>query len=67
MNKFLHTPMQVMKAAAVEADTVVLDVIQAAFNLPNASPQKAVPVVNDKPAAAAPEESISTEREKVRS
>lgn len=67
MNKFLHTPMQVMKAAAIEADTVVLDVIQAAFNLPSAAPQKAAPVVNDKPAAVAPEESVSTEREKVRS
>jgi glutamyl-tRNA reductase len=36
MNKFLHLPMQAIKAAALEADTVMLDAMRAVFNLPSA-------------------------------
>ena len=41
MNKFLHQPMRMLKTAAGEADTVTLDVMRAAFNLPAA--QEEVP------------------------
>jgi glutamyl-tRNA reductase len=34
INKFLHQPMRTLKTAAEEADTVALDVMRAAFNLP---------------------------------
>jgi glutamyl-tRNA reductase len=34
MNKFLHMPMQAIKAAALEADTVLLEVMRTVFNLP---------------------------------
>jgi glutamyl-tRNA reductase len=67
MNKFLHMPMQALKTAAVEADTFVLEVIRAAFNLPVAQEQKAAPVVNEKPAAVSPKEPVSAGSEKVRS
>jgi hypothetical protein len=39
MNKFLHQPMRMLKTAAREADTVALDVMRAAFNLPAAQEQ----------------------------
>ena len=39
MNKFLHQPMRIVKTAAGEADTVVLDVMRAVFNLPAAQEQ----------------------------
>jgi glutamyl-tRNA reductase len=39
MNKFLHQPMRMLKTAAGEADTVTLDVMRAAFNLPAAQEQ----------------------------
>jgi glutamyl-tRNA reductase len=42
MNKFLHLPMQTLKAAAEEADTIVLDVMRAVFNLPLEQEQKSV-------------------------
>ena len=34
MNKFLHLPLQAIKAAALEGDQVTLDAIRAAFQLP---------------------------------
>ena len=36
MNKFLHMPMQAIKSAALEADTVMLEVMRAVFHLPPA-------------------------------
>ncbi|HTZ88904.1 MAG TPA: glutamyl-tRNA reductase [Alloacidobacterium sp.] len=39
MNKFLHMPMQAIKAAALEADSVMLEVMRAVFNLPPAQEQ----------------------------
>lgn len=36
MNKFLHLPMQAIKAAALEADTVMLEVMRTVFHLPPA-------------------------------
>jgi glutamyl-tRNA reductase len=36
MNKFLHMPMQALKAAALEADTVMLEVMREVFHLPAA-------------------------------
>jgi glutamyl-tRNA reductase len=39
MNRFLHQPMRMLKTAAREADTVTLDVMRAAFNLPAAQEQ----------------------------
>jgi len=44
MNKFLHLPMQTLKAAAEEADTVVLEVMRSVFNLPSEQEQRSVPV-----------------------
>jgi glutamyl-tRNA reductase len=40
MNKFLHMPMQALKAAAAEADTVMLEVLREVFGLPLAKEQK---------------------------
>jgi glutamyl-tRNA reductase len=39
MNKFLHMPMQALKAAALEADTVMLEVMREVFHLPAAQEQ----------------------------
>jgi glutamyl-tRNA reductase len=46
MNKFLHMPMQAIKSAALEADTVMLEVMRSVFHLPPAR------VHTDTPAAA---------------
>lgn len=40
MNKFLHLPMQALKAAALEADTVMLEVLRDVFGLPYAQEQQ---------------------------
>ena len=58
MNKFLHMPMQAIKAAALEADTVMLEVMRAAFNLP-AVQEQAKPHVPAQPSAANAEEPVS--------
>lgn len=41
MNKFLHMPMQAIKAAALEADTVMLEVMRNIFNLSSAHEPRA--------------------------
>ncbi|MGC1299671.1 MAG: glutamyl-tRNA reductase [Alloacidobacterium sp.] len=56
MNKFLHMPMQAIKTAASEADTVMLEVMRAVFNLPSA--QDAPKPHVDPRVAAAPEEPV---------
>jgi glutamyl-tRNA reductase len=58
MNKFLHMPMQAIKAAALEADTVMLEVMRAAFNLP-AVQEQGKPHVPAQPSAANAEEPVS--------
>ncbi len=40
MNKFLHMPMQAIKAAAAQADTMMLEVMREVFGLPAAQPQQ---------------------------
>ncbi|HEX3436688.1 MAG TPA: glutamyl-tRNA reductase [Pseudacidobacterium sp.] len=66
MNKFLHMPMQALKAAALEADTVMLEVLRAVFDLPPAQEQQASTVPAEKPAVEQPEPVVVGER-KVRS
>jgi glutamyl-tRNA reductase len=66
MNKFLHMPMQAIKAAALEADTVMLEVMRAVFNLPPAHEQtssKGEP----KPATAETREPVAVGEQKERS
>jgi glutamyl-tRNA reductase len=66
MNKFLHMPMQAIKAAALEADTVMLEVMRSVFNLAPAQEQaNARPV--SKPVSAETEEPISAGSRKDRS
>jgi glutamyl-tRNA reductase len=69
MNKFLHLPMQTLKTAAEEADTVVLDVLRAAFNLPPEQEQKTMPVAAPKDTSPliSVEEPVSAGGQKVHS
>ena len=66
MNKFLHLPMQAIKAAALEADIVMLEVMRAAFNLPPAEEQPVVRAV-EKQATVAEEEPVAAGSPKDRS
>jgi glutamyl-tRNA reductase len=65
MNKFLHLPMQAIKAAALEADTVMLEVMRAVFNLPPAK-EATNSHVPAKPAAKNAEEAVAVGNEKDR-
>jgi glutamyl-tRNA reductase len=65
MNKFLHMPMQAIKTAALEADTVTLELMRAVFNLPSA--QDAPKPHVGPGAAAAPEEPVVVGNRKDRS
>jgi glutamyl-tRNA reductase len=55
MNKFLHLPMQAIKAAALEADVVMLEVMRAAFNLSPAQEPPASSAVETQTTATAEE------------
>ncbi len=66
MNKFLHMPMQAIKAAALEADTVMLEVMRSVFNLPPAQEQTNSRTVS-KPASTETEEPVSAGSRKDRS
>jgi glutamyl-tRNA reductase len=63
MNKFLHLPMQALKAAALEADTVMLEVMRTVFHLPSPQEQQAPRPVAETPA---PEEPVIAGEQKVR-
>lgn len=66
VNKFLHMPMQALKAAALEADTVMLEVLRAVFHLPSVeeqTPHAATP----KPQSIQKEEPVAAGEQKVRS
>jgi glutamyl-tRNA reductase len=65
MNKFLHMPMQAIKTAALEADTVMLEVMRAVFNLPSVQ-DAPKPAVGPR-ATAAPEEPVVVGNRKDRS
>ncbi|HMD20005.1 MAG TPA: glutamyl-tRNA reductase [Alloacidobacterium sp.] len=65
MNKFLHMPMQAIKAAALEADTVLLEVMRTVFNLPPS--QEQVKPRAAQPSAANAEEPVSVGNRKDRS
>ncbi|HYK36347.1 glutamyl-tRNA reductase [Alloacidobacterium sp.] len=59
MNKFLHLPMQAIKAAALEADTVMLEVMRSVFHLTRTQEpansritSKTVPAETDEPVIA---------------
>src|SRR5579862_9185364 len=58
MNKFLHLPMQAIKSAAQEADTVLLEVMRAVFHLPSAQEQANARAAA-KPASADAEEVVA--------
>lgn len=66
MNKFLHQPMQAIKTAALEADTVVLEMMRSIFNLSSEQEQKAQRVEEPSPSTAA-EEPVAVGNQKVRS
>jgi glutamyl-tRNA reductase len=66
MNKFLHLPMQAIKTAALEADTVMLDAMRAVFNLP-AAREQAGPEPETKPAPAETREPVAVGEQKGRS
>jgi len=66
MNKFLHMPMQAIKAAALEADTVLLDVMRSVFNLPPVHEQTNSRPVS-KPTSTETEEPVSAGSRKDRS
>ncbi|HEY1965246.1 MAG TPA: glutamyl-tRNA reductase, partial [Acidobacteriaceae bacterium] len=66
MNKFLHMPMQAIRAAALDADTVMLEVMRAVFNLsPGQEPANSR--VATEPVAAAAEEPVVVGSPKERS
>ncbi|WP_158748917.1 glutamyl-tRNA reductase [Acidobacterium sp. S8] len=66
MNKFLHMPMQAIKTAALEADTVVLEIMRSVFNLPSEPEQKATQPGENRSVAAV-EETVAAGNQKVRS
>ena len=57
MNKFLHTPMVALKAAAKAGDAAAVEVIRGAFNLADAP----VMAVDDVPAFSVSKEHSTTE------
>jgi glutamyl-tRNA reductase len=57
MNKFLHMPMQAIKAAALDADTVMLEVMRGVFNLP--AQEQANSRIAAEPVAAGAEEAVA--------
>src|SRR5580704_3096654 len=57
MNKFLHLPMQAIKTAALEADTVMLEVMRTVFNL-SAAQETANSRVAVKPGVGDAEEAV---------
>jgi glutamyl-tRNA reductase len=57
MNKFLHMPMQAIKAAALDADTVMLEVMRTVFNLP--AQEQANSRIAAEPVAAGAEEAVA--------
>jgi glutamyl-tRNA reductase len=61
MNKFLHQPLQALKAAAREGDLATIDAIRAAFQ-PSES-REAAPAAAPKPATLAEEPELTTARE----
>lgn len=67
MNKFLHLPMQAIKVAALEADTVMLDVMRAAFHLSPAPEPQSTPRPAEKCATVASEEHVAAGNKKDRS
>jgi len=67
MNKFLHLPMQAIKTAALEADTVMLEVMRAAFNLHPIPEEPAPRAVVEKPTHTQPEQPVTVSEQKVRS
>jgi glutamyl-tRNA reductase len=66
MNKFLHMPMQAIKAAALEADTVMLEVMRTVFNL-SAAQETANSRVAVKPGVGDAEEAVIVGNPKDRS
>ena len=66
MNKFLHLPMQAIKTAALEADTVVLEIMRTVFNLHPEQQQKAARPAESQPVIAA-EVPVGAGERKVRS
>jgi glutamyl-tRNA reductase len=66
MNKFLHLPMQAIKTAALEADTVVLEIMRTVFNLPLEQQQQPARSAESQPVVAA-EEPVGAGKQKVRS
>jgi len=66
MNKFLHMPMQAIKAAALEADTVMLEVMRTVFNL-SAAQETANSRVAVKPGVGDAEEAVTVGNPKDRS
>jgi glutamyl-tRNA reductase len=66
MNKFLHMPMQALKAAALEADTVMLEVMRTVFHLPAPQEQPKPRTDAEKPAVTASEETVTAGEQKGR-
>jgi glutamyl-tRNA reductase len=65
MNKFLHLPMQAIKTAALEADTVMLDAMRTVFHLPPAREPAGQP--ETEPASAETREPVAVGEQKDRS
>lgn len=66
MNKFLHLPMQAIKTAALEADTVVLEMMRSIFHLSSEQEQKAQRIAEPATTTDA-EEPVAVGDQKVRS